>query len=54
MNDRAALVAAIQEAIINPPKDMPSPEEMFYEIFKEELNKELWGDKEGVINTPVV
>lgn len=50
MNGRAALVAAIQDAIINPVKDMPDPEDLFYEVFKEELNKELWGNSEGIIN----
>lgn len=45
---RALLVASIQDAIANPVKDMPDPEELFAQIFKEELNMELWGNKEGI------
>lgn len=45
---RALLVASIQEGIMNPVKDMPDPEELFAKILKEEINLELWGNKEGI------
>lgn len=45
---RALLVASIQEGIMNPAKDMPDPEELFAKILREEINLELWGNKEGV------
>lgn len=38
--------SAIIEAIKNPPKDMPSVEEL--RVLKEEINMEFWGNKEGV------
>lgn len=50
ITQRALLVASIQDAIINPVKDMPDPEELFAKILKEEINMELWGNKEGKID----
>lgn len=50
MNGRAALVAAIQNAIINPPKDMPDVEDLLAQALKEEINIELWGNTEGIID----
>lgn len=45
---RALLVSSIQEGIMNPVKDMPDPEELIAEILRQEINLELWGNKEGI------
>ena len=41
--------SAIIEAIRNPPKDMAEPEDLFADILREEMNMELCGNKEGII-----